>query len=356
LGFAAEATYLAVNARCTLAFALRSMGKIQLAKETLTQTIELFSLKQISPIGVAYIISGIIAYDQNEIKAAEEFLQRGIDLARAGGLIDDLNWGLVFLAFVKYALGEQDNALSIMNQSLMMIHSYHIPRISLLVSAFQAQLNLATHQIDKANIWAEEYLRIRNTDSVEYSREIEDLTLVRIFLSNGNFSQIPMILEPLLESAKNTMRNKTYVEGLILLAIYQWKQNSKDKAIETLREAVLIASPEGMAQIFMEIDGVKEIISTLRPSAPQFVERIIGRNTKDSKSGHFPVNLPDPLSESEVKILYLLIQGKTNKEIAEELFISVGTAKWHLHNIFQKMGVNNRMHAIAMAREWGLFS
>jgi LuxR family maltose regulon positive regulatory protein len=356
LGFAAEATYLAVNARCTLAFALRSQGKIQLAIETLMQTIDMFSLKQIPPIGVAYIMSGIIAYDQNELKKAEELLQQGIDLARAGGLIDDMNWGLVFMAFVKSALGEHDSALAIMKQSLMMIHSYHIPRVSLLVSAFQAQLFLATHQIEKANIWAEEYLRVRIAESVEYNRETEDLTLVRIFLRIGNFSQIPMILDPLLESARNAGRNKISVEGLILLSIFQWKQNQKEKAVETLREAILLASPEGMIQIFMEIDGVSEMIPTLRSSAPHFVERIIGSSVIPTKSGLFPGNLPEPLSESEQKILILLIQGKTNKEIAEELFISVGTAKWHLHNIFQKMGVSNRMHAIAMAREWGLTS
>jgi len=57
-----------------------------------------------------------------------------------------------------------------------------------------------------------------------------------------------------------------------------------------------------------------------------------------------------------MKVLHLILQGKSNQEIAKELFISVGTAKWHVHNVFQKIGVNNRLQAIALAREWGLNS
>ena len=63
--------------------------------------------------------------------------------------------------------------------------------------------------------------------------------------------------------------------------------------------------------------------------------------------------LPDPLSEQELRVLDLIVAGKSNREIAEELFISVGTAKWHVHNVLQKLGVSNRPQAIARARELG---
>jgi LuxR family maltose regulon positive regulatory protein len=64
--------------------------------------------------------------------------------------------------------------------------------------------------------------------------------------------------------------------------------------------------------------------------------------------------LSSPLSEQEVRVLTLIVAGKSNKEIAEELVISLGTAKWHVHNVLQKLGVNNRPQAIARARELGM--
>ncbi len=46
--------------------------------------------------------------------------------------------------------------------------------------------------------------------------------------------------------------------------------------------------------------------------------------------------------------------GMVNREIANELFISVNTVRWHAHNLFGKLRVNRRAAAVARARELGL--
>ena len=64
--------------------------------------------------------------------------------------------------------------------------------------------------------------------------------------------------------------------------------------------------------------------------------------------------LLDPLTERELEILRLLSEGHSNQEIAERLFLVIGTVKAHNHNIFSKLGVKNRVQAITQARELGL--
>jgi predicted ATPase/DNA-binding CsgD family transcriptional regulator len=59
----------------------------------------------------------------------------------------------------------------------------------------------------------------------------------------------------------------------------------------------------------------------------------------------------DALSERELEILRLLGVGMSNAEIAEKLVLAVGTVKAHNHNIFSKLGVDNRVRALARARE-----
>ena len=61
-----------------------------------------------------------------------------------------------------------------------------------------------------------------------------------------------------------------------------------------------------------------------------------------------------PLSDREIEILQLVSQGKSNKEIAAELFISVNTVKVHMANIFTKIGVSSRTEATLYAIEHGI--
>ena len=62
----------------------------------------------------------------------------------------------------------------------------------------------------------------------------------------------------------------------------------------------------------------------------------------------------DRLTAGELRLLKLLDNGLSNQEIAERLGITVGTTKWHLHHLFQKLEVPSRAKATALARERGL--
>jgi LuxR family maltose regulon positive regulatory protein len=50
----------------------------------------------------------------------------------------------------------------------------------------------------------------------------------------------------------------------------------------------------------------------------------------------------------------LLKSGLGNRELAQSLFVSEATVKWHLHNIFAKLGVKNRTSALARAQQKSL--
>jgi LuxR family maltose regulon positive regulatory protein len=65
-------------------------------------------------------------------------------------------------------------------------------------------------------------------------------------------------------------------------------------------------------------------------------------------------NLAEPLSERELEVLRLVAAGYSDRQIAEELVVVVGTAKRHLNNIYGKLSVHSRTQALARAREFGL--
>ena len=64
--------------------------------------------------------------------------------------------------------------------------------------------------------------------------------------------------------------------------------------------------------------------------------------------------MSEHLTPREISILRRLESGLSNKEIAEAIFVSVGTLKWHLHNVYSKLNVTNRFGATSRARTLGI--
>ena len=73
---------------------------------------------------------------------------------------------------------------------------------------------------------------------------------------------------------------------------------------------------------------------------------------------HFMANeetaVMEKLTGAQLRILKLLDLGFSNQEIADRLDITVGTTKWHLHQLFEKLRVTSRAKAVALARKQGL--
>jgi DNA-binding CsgD family transcriptional regulator len=67
-----------------------------------------------------------------------------------------------------------------------------------------------------------------------------------------------------------------------------------------------------------------------------------------------PKRFNDPLSERELEVLALLASGRTNAEIAKDLFVALGTVKSHLNNIYRKLEATNRAEAVTRARKINL--
>jgi len=66
-------------------------------------------------------------------------------------------------------------------------------------------------------------------------------------------------------------------------------------------------------------------------------------------------NLPHlNLTEREMDVLRLIAAGKSNQEVADELFISVKTVKYHVTNLLAKLGVEDRTQAAIYAYKHGL--
>lgn len=96
------------------------------------------------------------------------------------------------------------------------------------------------------------------------------------------------------------------------------------------------------------VESIKEIKMGGSPISPSIARKVFEmmRSQKDSIEH---ASTPFDLSPAEVKILEQVIEGKTNNEIAEAVFLSPWTVKTHIKNIYKKMHVNSRAAAVRLA-------
>ena len=71
------------------------------------------------------------------------------------------------------------------------------------------------------------------------------------------------------------------------------------------------------------------------------------RGEQGSAVGASVMGPGEDLREREVEVLRLMSRGRTNRQVAEELAISVGTVKWYTSQIYSKLAVRNRTEAVA---------
>ena len=340
---------LAIHALGAAAQVQISQGQLSRAEQACQGAIQIAGGKGLPSLGLAESILGSIALERNDLAAAEKFLQNGIALSRRGGRIDDMLLGLSYLARLHAYQGRVSNAFEVAQEVNTIIQGFGVERMSILVAAYIASLQLYTGQEGAAKQWAVEYQAVRASQQ----REFAELTLVRVLLKTGDRENIPSILDALLKRRHTQGRVRTRMEVMILMALFHRAEKDIPAAVDWLSQALELAAPEGFIRIFLdEGEALLDLLPKARPAAPELVNAILG--SLQAESGKSPLDqLPEPLSEQELRVLSLIVAGKSNREIADELFISVGTAKWHVHNILQKLGVSNRSQAIARARELG---
>ena len=121
------------------------------------------------------------------------------------------------------------------------------------------------------------------------------------------------------------------------------------EAVKSGAQGYLSKNLEGQ-ELFAFLDGVMKNEPALTPGLARKVLGEFARNGSGIVKP--PVSV---LTDREQDVLVLLTEGVTsNKELAERLFISENTVKYHLRHILQKLHVNNRAQVIAYALRHGL--
>ncbi len=102
------------------------------------------------------------------------------------------------------------------------------------------------------------------------------------------------------------------------------------------------------------VSAVESAAAGEMPLAPEVVARLVASYVQRPPAAPAPSHRLDPLSDRERDVLALMGAGRSNPEIAAELFISLATVKSHVRHILGKLDLRDRAQAIVLAHECGL--
>jgi LuxR family maltose regulon positive regulatory protein len=313
-------------------------------------------------------------YELNDLDAAARHLTAAIEVGRQPESADTQVTCLISLAQVRHAQGDTASARDLALQAEQAMQGNVVSQPSIMVSkVYRARLWIRQGNIDAAAAWADAYLaRPENAPGYPgYLCQIEGTTWARVLMARGKPELAAGTIAPLMQSAEEAGRTGDVIELLALMALALDAQGQSVRAGTLIHRALTLAEPEGYVRLF--VDEGRPMSALISRSLSQFEKKPQAGHKKllayivrlqgvfsgkpaelHADIDHAQGGMPEPLSGRELEVLGLVAGGLSNAEIAAKLFISVGTVKRHINNLFGKLEVRSRTQAIARAKNIGL--
>src|SRR5216683_1129235 len=317
---------------------------------------------------IAHAIFGLarISYERNELdmawQQAEEVLAIGQSLALEFHEVQ----AILLLARIQHARGETAKA-RLRLEALLARRPATRPDdawpLSREIRTLQARLALADGDLAAVQRWT---TGVERSDGplFPFATEQETLLLARWHLAQDRSEAALQLLQDLERVAQETGRRRSAFEAQALLAMVYAAYGQQEQARHILLTLLAHTCTEGYLRLFL--DEGEAMATLLRPLVLHLREQPLlaslqgilrafpgSGGTQATSPATF---LPEPLSAQELRVLRLLVPGRSNAEIAHELVVSVNTVRTHMQNIYHKLNAHNRAAAVEVARQLHLIS
>ncbi len=338
-------------------------GQLHRAGQIYAEVLELAGERPLWQRVEAHIALGRLHRQWNNLDTAQTHLQQGLELAQQTRREVYLSRGYVALGQLRWVCGQVEQAAEAFEQAVTVAQQFGHANAIGYARANQVWLWLtaARPNLEAIAHWQAERALFPN-DPPAYEREPDHLVLARLLLTQNEPLTAAPLLNHLLEAAELAGRVDSQIKILVLQALAYRTQGQPDKALSTLERALVLARPGGYIRVF--VDEGQAIIGLLRQLAKQRHEQesaqiqlveilaALGQTVELTAPAAQP--LIEPLTDREFEVLQLIANGASNRDIGQEMVISVHTVKKHISNIFGKLGVNSRTEALARAQELDL--
>jgi LuxR family maltose regulon positive regulatory protein len=338
----------------------------QLAKKQFQTSLPLNDL-----FGLAWVnyFRGYIAFQNFNLKKAETYFEQAIDNVYYLNMTAPMD-SFAGLLITQKMLNKQQEYRDTYDKMISFVNDKAHPVYSSLSYSIRARLALLENDLEAAGKWMKNVDLSFDSGNVLFDIEVPRLTECRVLLANNDSEKHKEALSKLQkhrELAERTNNIPFLINTLVLLSIAYAKLQESEHAKEVLTLALTKAQKGNWKFAFIEagkdISPILDLLAS-ENNLTAFIHSIlkaisnhtISQNKNRKKENILQEHYLTPLTNRELDVLELMAKRLSNKEIAAALFISPGTVKRHIINVFQKLDVHKRQEAVSKARLLGILS
>jgi LuxR family maltose regulon positive regulatory protein len=305
-----------------------------------------------------------IAYEFDDVGRAIEHLEHAMNGVNEYGQADAVMVAYLTQARLQRLRHDEDSALAILREGQELGARRALRRVTLTLAAEECCGLSRAGRYEEARLVATRFA-FNELPRSGASDLVSDKAMraASRYLLQTSPKVVVEALSGAIEHSRHLNLAHRSVELLLLRALAQKHVGDWSSALTDLSEALTIAAPRQYVRVFLdegrELGTVLERLDPERlrgseaaPLARRLQQTMIKSDTHDG--GHPPPITEEELTKREVSIIKRLDSGLSNREIAEAIFVSEGTLKWHLHNVYSKLNVRNRAGAMVRARALGI--
>jgi LuxR family maltose regulon positive regulatory protein len=338
-----------------LVFALNELGRRNEAVRLCERYQEDLGDEVLSGQTLSDVVSlswSMLSYEADQLELARQQAQRALESLTRVGISQGISWAQYVLARIHLVTGELDKMNHLIHEgnqhaSLTGTEIIH----GAWFKALSAQASLQHGDMASASLWADE-AGLSAQDNPHHWLEQSYFTYTRLLIAQDRLQEAKTLLNTMEVNAREGKRLRKMITIYLLQAIADHSGGDEQGAITQLESAVQLAAPQGYFRAFLDEDNtIITLLPHLQHLAPQFVDQLLASSQPGRVLPPAATSLVEPLTPRELEVLKLVGRGLSNREIADALFVTLGTVKKHLNNIFSKLDVKNRTQAVARAVE-----
>jgi LuxR family maltose regulon positive regulatory protein len=330
-------------------------------------------MEQLPEIAWSHYFIGLTSYEWGDLERAAKHFTKGIELRyKADFITGHLN--MLAQAMTYMAQGDIANASEIIMTLREFSLELKTTRYLTDIDSLQARFAIYRGDNISAQLWVDSVTLDEERENFT-ALEIPSLTWARICIQEREPESIQEAIDILnlrLLGAENRHNTRRQIQTLAHLALAYHAVGQTEEALGILERAIIIAQPGGFIRTFVDIGP--QMSGMLLQLASQgvavhYIKRILSA-FPESEIKQVSLNddpaylvressktiLVEPLTRRESEILLQMSARFTNKEIADNLTISILTVKKHTGNIYRKLGVKKRGEAVDKAKALGILS